>query len=153
MAEGAKLRWNTDPLWGLLLAVAALGINVGFFVSSPIEASLPWVSVLLAGLALVFVVKGFRRAFVQPDLYGGKALSVVLCLLTLAAAGLSAFAFYGARKLPGAADAPQAGQKAPDFTLSDTNGKPVSLDSLFAPVDSTVAAPKAVLLIFYRGYW
>jgi hypothetical protein len=58
------------------------------------------------------------------------------------------------------------GQKAPDFTLSDTNGKPVSLSELLstpingktmnAPVGNAQQAPtspKGVLLVFYRGYW
>ena len=44
---------------------------------------------------------------------------------------------------------------APDFTLADTSGQAVSMAQLFAPAadDSHVVPPKAVLLIFYRGYW
>jgi hypothetical protein len=65
------------------------------------------------------------------------------------------------------------GQKVPGFTLADTNGNKVSLDqllgkgeaatktvSLVAPpanqsptAMSTAMPTKAVLLVFYRGYW
>jgi len=54
------------------------------------------------------------------------------------------------------------GQKVPDFTLADTNGNNVSLDLLLdkpnvpvvEPPDVGPATPtKAVLLVFYRGYW
>ncbi len=49
----------------------------------------------------------------------------------------------------------EVGQKAPDFTLTDTSGQAVSLAQLLAnPIDAASGkAPKAVLLIFYRGYW
>ena len=36
------------------------------------------------------------------------------------------------------------GQQAPDFTLSDQSGKPVSLSA---------ARGQKVVLVFYRGYW
>ena len=37
----------------------------------------------------------------------------------------------------------KVGATAPDFTLNDTNGKPVTLSKLRKPV----------VLVFYRGYW
>jgi len=153
MSAPPQRRWNGDPLWGFLLALTALAVNAGFFVPTAVQAALPWVSLLLAVTALVFVIRGLRRALVQSRIYRRKALSIVLGVVTLVLAGLSIVAFYGARLLPGAAIAPQVGQTAPDFTLADTHGRPVSLDSLFAAADSSTPAPKAVLLIFYRGYW
>jgi hypothetical protein len=69
------------------------------------------------------------------------------------------------------------GQKVPDFTLADSNGNKVSLGQLLGKADSSISAsatpasannstgqaipagmspatpPKAVLLVFYRGYW
>ena len=46
----------------------------------------------------------------------------------------------------------KVGQKAPDFTLTDSNDKPVTLAQLLTePINNQ--PPKAVLLIFYRGYW
>jgi len=37
------------------------------------------------------------------------------------------------------------GQAAPDFTLQDTDGKPITL--------SDFRDKKSVVLVFYRGYW
>ena len=108
---------------------------------------------------LVFLASGLRRAFGQAPIYRGKVLSVVLAVIALFPLGITAFAFVKARELPSSTAAPQVGQKVPDFTLSDTSGKPVSLDQLLAPAGSAstsqsqAQAPKAVLLIFYRGYW
>jgi peroxiredoxin len=54
--------------------------------------------------------------------------------------------------MPAARGAPRVGQKAPEFALSDTNGKTVTLAELLStPIKGKPA--KGVLLIFYRGYW
>jgi hypothetical protein len=74
-------------------------------------------------------------------------------VVTLLACALSIFGFFSARKLPASAGAPQVGQKAPDFTLTDTTGKQVSLSQILAEPMPNGAAPKAALLVFYRGYW
>ncbi len=152
MVESIKKRWNSDVLWGLLLALGALGANLAVFAAPPLQGTLPWLSLGLGVLALIVLVRGLWRAFGQPQIYRGKALSIVLGLLTVALAGLMVFGFFLARKLPNAAKSPQVGQHVPDFTLADTNGQSVSLGSLFAAPAGTTA-PKAVLLIFYRGYW
>ena len=39
-----------------------------------------------------------------------------------------------------------------DFTLPDSTDQPVSLAQLFSAAPGT-AQPKALLLVFYRGYW
>ena len=54
--------------------------------------------------------------------------------------------FYVLRQVPPSAGAPRVGQKAPEFTLSDQDGKDMSLRDL-------VSGSKAVALIFYRGFW
>jgi hypothetical protein len=161
MPDGTQRRSNVAPWWGLLFAIVALGCNAAFFVGVPFQAAVTWLSLLFAAVALIFLVTGLKRAFRQPEVYRGKVLTVVLTVISLLPAGLSALGFVGARKLPGATAAPQVGQKAPDFTLADTSGTPLSLDQLLAASSaaspgqssSGAQAPKAVLLIFYRGYW
>jgi len=152
MQDATDRRRNLAPWWGLLFAIGAIGCNVAFFVSPPMQGVLPWLSLFFAALALISLIAGMRRTFGRPQIYRGKALSVVLSVVTLLAIGLTAFAYVSSRKLPDSAAAPRVGQKVPDFTLSDTSGKSVSLDQLLA-ASSGSPAPKAVLLIFYRGYW
>jgi hypothetical protein len=55
-------------------------------------------------------------------------------------------------QLPAAAGAPKVGEKAPDFTLEDSQGKPVQLSSLLK-AQPQGAGSSWVVLIFYRGYW
>ncbi len=152
MLASTDRRKNLAPWWGLLCALSAIGCNVALFLGSTAQAALPVLSLIFAGVAVMFSVIGLRRAFGQPQIYRGKVLSVVLTVVTLLPVALTAFAFVAARKIPSSAAAPQVGQRVPDFTLADISGKPVSLDQLLSS-SSGVQAPKAVLLIFYRGYW
>ena len=59
-------------------------------------------------------------------------------------------------QLPPSKEAPRVGDKAPDFTLPNTQDKPFKLSELFsAPAGDAKNATKPawVLLVFYRGYW
>jgi hypothetical protein len=174
---------NWAPWIALLLALAALLSNAGFFLGLPGQRALPWLSVALAIAALVCAAAGIMRAFRQSQIYRGKISSPILGVLSLLICGLVAVAAVTSRALPAAAGAPQVEQKAPDFTLADTSGNKVSLGQLLGKADvatkqvslvapprevmeklgmanqlPTVATgsttpPKAVLLVFYRGYW
>ncbi|HZU32947.1 MAG TPA: hypothetical protein VFB79_17665 [Candidatus Angelobacter sp.] len=148
---------NWASWWALLFALVALFSNAGFFVALPGQRVIVWLSFACAALSLVFLAVGARRAFAQPEIYGSRSTTLVLGIFCLAISGFAVFASINARKLPSASAAPQIGQRVPDFTLTDTNGKAVSLTQLEhgtalggAP---GAATPKAVLLIFYRGYW
>jgi len=154
MPEVSK-RSNSAAWLALLLAVGALAANFAFFLNPPLQAALPWLSLLLAIAALIVLVIGLRRAVLQWQIYRGKVLSIFLAVLILMFAGASLFVFYHARALPNSTAAPQVGEQLPDFRLADASGQFVSLDNLFAssPNDPSSPAPKAVLLIFYRGYW
>lgn len=152
MAEATSRKRNLAPWWALLSAVGALAANVAVFASAPGQSVLPWIGLLFDVAAVVFLFVGLRRAFGQPVVYGGKVLTLVLGIVTLLPVGLPGLASFAARKLPDPSPAPQVGQRAPDFTLPDTSGKYVSLDQLLSATSGS-PAPKAVLLIFYRGYW
>lgn len=178
MPEVVQRRSNLAPWGGLLLALAALFVNAGFFLGVSWQKIIPVLSPALAIAALFFATVGVVRAFRESHVYGGKISSSVLGVLSLLLFALVIFSSVSARKLPGSAGAPQPGQKAPDFTLADTNGNKVSLGQLLSgsaaptttalagatgvagnaggsagPGGATSNAPKAVLLIFYRGYW
>ena len=142
---------NSALWWGFALALGAVLCKLVFFVQPPAQHSIPWLSLLLAVIALVFVGKGLWRIFAPPRIHRGRILASIVSIFSLLLVAAAVFAYFTARALPTSAGAPQVGQKAPDFTLADTTGRPISLDQLFAPADGT--SPKAVLLIFYRGYW
>jgi hypothetical protein len=148
-----KINW---PLWvGFLLTVIAAFSYYAFFVEYPVTRDFPWVNLLLFGIAVALLLIGLRRAFSKQQPHPGRSriVGVILATLGIAICGLFIFGFFVfARFLPASQGAPQVGQKAPEFTLQDTNTKPVSLSELLSsPVNGK--ATKAVLLIFYRGSW
>jgi hypothetical protein len=152
-----KLNW---PIWiGLLLSLAALFSYPFVFVRWPITRDFPWANLLLFVIAVVFVFVGVRRAFApqRPHPMRSRIAGSILATLSILVLGLFIFTFFVASKwLPASHGAPQIGQKAPDFTLADTSGRPVSLSELLsAPISGKAAPsnPRGVLMIFYRGYW
>jgi hypothetical protein len=154
MASTSETRRNFMPWWALAFAILSVACNFASFVGFPQPAALPWLSIFLAVVALFLLVVGLIRAFDRRTIYGGKILSIVISAFALIIVGLAGFISMGARKLPSAASAPQPGQQVPDFTLADTSGKAVSLHQLLeSSSQSQTAPPKAVLLVFYRGYW
>ncbi|MBC8030209.1 MAG: hypothetical protein H7Z16_08865 [Pyrinomonadaceae bacterium] len=149
-----KLNW---PLWaGFLLSLIAFLSYFFVFVWFPVTRDFPWANLLLFAGAAPLLLFGLRRAFRpdRPKPMRSKIAGAVLTTLSVAIFGSFVFVvFIMARQLPASAGHPQVGQKAPDFTLADTNGKPVSLAGLLASRDEKARTPKGVLLIFYRGYW
>jgi hypothetical protein len=117
---------------------------------------------LLALGAVAWGAIGIKRAFARPRVYGGRITAPIFGVVSLLVCGLLVFLWFHTRALPASAGAPQIGQKAPDFTLDDTKGAKISLAQLLGTASSggvenvstgSAAAPKAVLLVFYRGYW
>jgi hypothetical protein len=93
------------------------------------------------------LLAGLVRAFGKPKLYRGKIFGSILA--TVSVLGFAFFAylvFFEAREVPASTGAPHAGQKAPEFTLPDQDGKPVALADL-------LSGSKGAILIFYRGFW
>jgi hypothetical protein len=141
-------------IWaGFVLSLVA-GFSYPFLLSDwEITRNYAWANLILFAIAMVLLILGLRRAF-KPDkgivskIFSSLAAAFGVLLL----AGLLFLVFVAFRWLPESAGAPQVGQKAPNFTLTDTNSKPVTLAQLLTePVNNK--PPRGVLLIFYRGYW
>ena len=148
-----KFNW---PIWtGLLLSLVAFFSYFSFFVWFPVTRDFPWANLLLFAMAAALLLVGLRRAFAadRPHPRLSKIAASVVAVLSLAIFGFFiAATFVIGRNLPASQRAPQVGQKAPEFSLSDTEGNSVSLSQLLAsPINGK--EPKGVLLIFYRGYW
>ena len=141
-------RRNLLPLAGFL--VCLVGFLSYFFVFAlfPVTRDVPWANWLLFAVGLALVGAGIARAFRRPETYRGRVLGPILGVLSLAVVGFFLFAtLVASRQLPSAANAPKVGEKAPDFTLPDSQGRPVALHDLVGPQKPWV------VLIFYRGYW
>lgn len=127
-------------LWaGLALAIIAFVSYFGFFARFPITRDVPWASWLLFAIAVALLVGGFRRA---PRRILGGSVMIIGIAIALLFIGATTFG----TKLP-VSHPPAVGQKAPDFALVDSTHRRVTLSQIEA------AAPRGVLLIFYRGYW
>ena len=142
-----KRSWNTFVWAGFGVTLLAFLSYYLFFIRWPATRDVPWANLLLFVVAGVFLGIGLKRAYREPEHYRGKISGAVLSVLSVAVFGLFCYVnFSAAKDLPSANAALHAGQRAPDFTLSDANGKPVKLSEM-------LKNNRAALLIFYRGYW
>ena len=147
-----KRRWNWRLWVGFLLVLAGAVGYMAVFAWYPVTRDFPWVSLLMFLGGAVLLVLGLTRSLREPQLYRGKIFGPVLTVLSLVVAGFFCYGLlYKGRQVPTSASAPHVGQKAPDFTLPDQNGNPVSLAQLLSPASG--GKPKGAVLIFYRGYW
>jgi hypothetical protein len=142
-------------LWiGFGLTLIALAGYPLVFMRFAVTNDLPWPTYALFAVALVFLVAGIRRAFAPASEYGGRILAPVLTLVSVAGMAFFLFAIVVfSRQLPASHGTPQIGQRAPDFTLHDMNGRSVSLAELLQSHPAGAAPTRGVLLVFYRGYW
>ncbi len=140
-----KRKWNW-PLWaGFVFVVVAL-FSYPFFVQFPVTRDFPWANLLLFTIGGILLLTGLVRAFGKAKLYRGKIFGSIFAVLSLLGFSLFAYgAFYLVRQLPASTSAPRVGEKAPEFTLPDQDGKSVALADLISP--------RGAILIFYRGHW
>lgn len=133
----------TASTWLAILSVliAAAGI-VGYvsLVGVEIVRNHPEGYVLAFAVAVALAVLAVKWA------KGGRRWPawVALGLTGLLLIGGAWFNFVGAR-VPDAPVAIAVGEAAPNFTLPDASGKPVTL--------AEYRGKKPVVLVFYRGYW
>jgi hypothetical protein len=163
--RGDQMRRSWNPLlWaGFAIAFFAFPAYFIYFIRFQSTREVPWPNFLLSALAVFMLGLGLWRAYKHPQEYRGRIAGLVLASLGVFLVGYLFVSIYvGARNMPASMNAPQIGQKVPDFTLPDSQGQPVTLSALlnqpFGSNDwpATVAnAKKAVgtVLIFYRGYW
>jgi len=143
-----KRHWNWALWVGFVVSLGAL-FSYEFFARFPLTRDFPWANLLLFAIGGTLLVVGLVRAFGRPRVYRGRIFGPIFAAVSLLAFGLFCYAlFYIVRQMPASAGAPRVGDKAPDFTLPDQDGKAVALQEILASPDT-----RAVLLIFYRGYW
>jgi hypothetical protein len=142
-----KRRWNISIWAGFAIVIAALVSYIPLFAVFPVTRDVPWANYLLflAGGGVLAV--GLRRAFRDPEHYRGKVSGSILGGLSVLLCGFFvASILYGGKQMPSVERALRAGQPAPSFTLQNVAGKQVASADL-------LKSHRAVLLVFYRGYW
>jgi drug/metabolite transporter (DMT)-like permease len=141
-----KRKWNW-PIWtGFIIAVAGLS-SYEFLIQFPITRDFPWANLLLFGIGAALLIVGLFRAFGRPQRYRGKVFGSIFSVLAVLLFAFFCYGiFYAVRQVPASSGAPRVGQKVPDFGLQDQSGNVVNLGDL-------LSGSKAVVLIFYRGFW
>jgi cytochrome oxidase Cu insertion factor (SCO1/SenC/PrrC family) len=126
--------------WPALLSVAlSLGAVAGYvsLLRVPVIRNHPALYLTAFALATAIAALASWRAARWPNL-----AALVLSAALLVLGGYFNFALA---RIPTTAPALRVGEPAPDFTLPDAAGAPVTLASFR---DRT-----PVVLVFYRGYW
>jgi len=150
LANGAgkidmKRKWNWLLWVGFVVAVGGL-FSYEWFAQFPITRDFPWANLLLFGIGAALLLVGLFRAFGRPQLYRGRVFGSIFTVIAFLLFAFFAYEiFYVLKQVPLSAQAPRVGEKAPEFSLPDQNGKQVALTDLLSP--------NGAVLIFYRGHW
>lgn len=143
---------STSTFWiGLLVTLLGVASNLLYWLPIP-PGIIPWINLALPLIGLVLVIVGLLRLWPGSRAWR-KILGCFVGLISAAVLVLSVWGHLHAREVPPSPGAPRMGQKVPDFTLQDSSGRPVSLSQLLTTPLANSTPPKAVLLVFYRGYW
>lgn len=153
-ATGVDYQLSRTTLWvGVLITVLGVASNWLYFVNLPGQRILPWINLVLPAVGLLVLFLALWRAYARRGRFGGKLLAPVFVLICTPLVAMSVWGFFHARNVPPSLGAPLVGQKAPYFVLVSSAGESVSLSQMLSERMGNSAPPKAVLLIFYRGYW
>jgi AhpC/TSA family len=142
-----KRHWNV-PIWaGFAIVIVALVSYIPVFAVFPVTRDVPWANYLLFLLGGGLLAVGVRRALRDPEHYRGKISGSTLAVLSVLLLGFFIVGtVYLTKQIPSAERALRAGQPAPSFVLQDIAGKQVASSDL-------LKGHRAVVLVFYRGYW
>ena len=142
-----KRRRNIWSWAGFAVVLAALVSYLPFFAIFPATRDIPWANYLLFLIGGALLAIGVRRAFHDPERYRGRISGSILAALSFLffVFFVASVTWFG-KMIPSGATALRAGQPAPPFVLADSTGKQVSSADL-------LHGHRALLLIFYRGYW
>jgi len=152
MPEMNQTRGRSSAFWwGLIIVLLAVASNFLYWLRVP-QRLIPWINLILPAIGLLLIIIGLKRLWPSGRLWA-KILGIVVTLVSATVFAFSVWLFVHVRDVPGPAGAPKVGQKVPDFSLADTSGRSVSLTELLTNPMENASRPKAVLLIFYRGYW
>jgi hypothetical protein len=144
-----RKNWNPTLWVGFALVLVGIFSYPLFFARFPMTRDFPWVNLILIALGALSLAAGVARAFRQPDKFRGKISGSILATLTVLFVGFFLEGiFLGSKQIPASHGAPKVGEVAPDFTMPDSQGNPVTLTSVLNSSDTAGA-----VLIFYRGYW
>jgi hypothetical protein len=142
-----RRHWNV-PIWaGFAFVIVALVSYIPIFALFPITRDVPWANYVLFLLGGGLLALGVSRAFRDPEHYRGKISGSILGVLSVLLFGFFvASILYFGKQIPSPESAVRTGQPAPPFVLQDIAGKQVASSELFK-------THRAVVLVFYRGYW
>jgi hypothetical protein len=142
-----RRHWNV-PIWvGFAIVIAALVSYIPIFALFPVTRDIPWANYLLFLVGGGLLAVGVRRAFRDPEHYRGKISGSILAVLSVVLLGFFVVSIlYFAKQIPSTERALRLGQPAPPFVLQDIAGKQVASSEL-------LQGHRAVVLVFYRGYW
>jgi hypothetical protein len=142
-----KRHWNVSIWAGFAIVIVALVSYIPIFALFPVTRDIPWANYLLFLLGDGLLAVGVRRAFRDPEHYRGKISGSALAVLSVLLFGFFLGSIlYFAKQIPSAESALRPGQPAPPFVLQDIAGKQVASSEL-------LKGHRAVVLVFYRGYW
>ena len=140
------------PIGGAWLALAGALLSFGgaltyftVFARFPTLRDVPWVNLPLALAGVVLAALGASRAFRHPPRWLARLLALLgLTGSLLFAGGLTAYVFWLSYQLPEATATASEMRIAPDVTLVDPSGAPVTIGQFRG---------KKLVVVFYRGFW
>ena len=141
-----KTRGSNHLLWmGPLLVFAGAVSYFEVFSYIAVLRDFPWLNFPLVLAGIVVSVVGLWRAFSDDPTVLSRVLAVCGLLASLAIGGLfSLYVLALSNRLPSIDGVTAELATAPDFTLDDQHGRPVTLSDFRG---------RNVVLVFYRGHW